>query len=395
MRIRRSSHCFLRLERRRFLDLGALLRGSVDWLERPRVVASGLLDGREHVLEAEHLELLLRVPGVWTAATGLAGTEEDRQRLDDLLAWGLVLSEAADDDARERLQDERRLSARGWFPAAAYYHYLARWQGIQGAGTGSEPTPGLTELPAHPPDDPPPPAFPPAHPGDEVSLAEGTLDSPLAQLLEARGTCRSFDPDRPLSAGNLAVLLRQVFGARGIARRSGGLTLLRKSSPSGGALHPIEAYVLVQNVDGLDPGIYHYEVGGHRLRTLERRSAPEIGDLVLRGTAGQPYFAAAAVGVVLVARFQRNFWKYRHHAKAYRVLLLDAAHLSQTLALVATDLGLGSFITSAINEVDLEQALGLDPLEHGVVAVCGAGPKGPKVADYELGDEPFVPGGIE
>jgi SagB-type dehydrogenase family enzyme len=90
------------------------------------------------------------------------------------------------------------------------------------------------------------------------------------------------------------------------------------------------------------------------------------------------------VFVIPVARFRRNFWKYRNHAKAYRALVLDVGHLSQTLYLAATELGLAAFITAAINEVDIETAFGLDPLEEGPLAVCGFGHRASERSEVEL-----------
>ena len=72
------------------------------------------------------------------------------------------------------------------------------------------------------------------------------------------------------------------------------------------------------------------------------------------------------------------------HAKAYRALVLDVGHLSQTMYLAATELGLGAFITAAVNEVDIEQALGLDPLEEGPLAVTGFGVRGPERNEVEF-----------
>jgi hypothetical protein len=57
--------------------------------------------------------------------------------------------------------------------------------------------------------------------------------------------------------------------------------------------------------------------------------------------------------------------------------MLDAGHLSQTFYLLAAEAGMAGFVTAAINEVELEQALGLDPLCDAVLAVCGCGPAGP------------------
>jgi hypothetical protein len=36
-------------------------------------------------------------------------------------------------------------------------------------------------------------------------------------------------------------------------------------------------------------------------------------------------------------------------------------------------MNLGAYITAAINEVDIEQAFGLDPMAEGPVCVCGFG----------------------
>ncbi|MGO4780980.1 nitroreductase family protein, partial [Lysobacter sp. 2RAB21] len=71
-------------------------------------------------------------------------------------------------------------------------------------------------------------------------------------------------------------------------------------------------------------------------------------------------------------------------AKAYRALVLDSGHLSQTLYLSATELGLGAFVTSAINEIDIEQAFGLDPLVEGPLAICGFGWRGEHMRTSEF-----------
>jgi len=100
--------------------------------------------------------------------------------------------------------------------------------------------------------------------------------------------------------------------------------------------------------------------------------------------AQQHWFADAHVVAVLAPRFDRTFWKYRQHAKGYRVVALEAGHLSQTLYLAATDAGLGAFITGAINEKELERAFGLDHVSQGALAICGFGWRGGEMATAEL-----------
>ena len=80
---------------------------------------------------------------------------------------------------------------------------------------------------------------------------------------------------------------------------------------------------------------------------MRRRLKAEIfGDV--QGV-GFRYFAESQALFVMTARFARSYWKYQRHAKAYAVVLMDAAHLSQTFYLLCADLGLGAFVTAAIN----------------------------------------------
>jgi putative peptide maturation dehydrogenase len=163
-----------------------------------------------------------------------------------------------------------------------------------------------------------------------------------------------------------------------------GVHLLKKSVPSAGGLHPTEAYLLVQRVEGIQPGLYHYHPIDHALETIRTMSKDAAALLARRFVAAQAYFADAHAFAIPAARFRRNFWKYRNHAKAYRALILDVGHLSQTLYLAATELGLGAFITAAVNEIDIEQAFGLDPLEEGPLAVCGFGVRAAERREVEF-----------
>jgi nitroreductase len=52
---------------------------------------------------------------------------------------------------------------------------------------------------------------------------------------------------------------------------------------------------------------------------------------------------------------------------------MDAGHLSQTLYLLCTHLGLGAFFTGAVNDMNIEEMLGLDPLQEGVIGISGCG----------------------
>ena len=171
-------------------------------------------------------------------------------------------------------------------------------------------------------------------------------------------------------------------------------------------MHPTECWLIVQRVEGIAHGLYRYRIDTHALEPVTPAIAPPqpgdvgtqlLGDAASRAwttdelrafariaVAGQDFFADAPVLCVLAPRFHRNFWKYRNHSKAYRVTVLDAGHLSQTLQLCATQAGLGPFVTGAINEVDIERAFGMTPWIDGPLAVCGIGPRAGEMQTYEV-----------
>ena len=91
------------------------------------------------------------------------------------------------------------------------------------------------------------------------------------------------------------------------------------------------------------------------------------------------------------ARFDRNSWKYRRHPKAYKAVLLDAGHLSQTFYLLAAERGLGAFYTAAINDADIAAALGLDALSAGVIGMHGVGIIDPSRNLLHFRPEAYIP----
>jgi SagB-type dehydrogenase family enzyme len=117
----------------------------------------------------------------------------------------------------------------------------------------------------------------------------------------------------------------------------------------------------------------------------------EIEDRIEAIASGQSYLSSAHVAVVLTARLGRTFWKYRRHKKVYRVVLLDAGHLSQTFYLTCAELGLGAFFTSALNDEAAEEALGLDRFAEAAVGLSGCGPLPVAAGRPAFDPEPFEP----
>ena len=76
-----------------------------------------------------------------------------------------------------------------------------------------------------------------------------------------------------MTIDELALVLHQVWGCHGTAAIVDDVFCLKRTSPSGGGLHPVEVYPLVSGVDGVDAGLYHYSARDHSLELIEQLGA--------------------------------------------------------------------------------------------------------------------------
>ncbi len=396
MRVRRCAVLWLEPREVAHFELERLLAGDTGVVSRMQWFAHAPQLSVPVEVDADDVSLLGGLsPSDWVSAAPLRETH-GAARIRRLLRTGLLVGSTKPWAALREV--EERFRGQHWHGLAATWHTASRWDGIDAAGEVEEAglltAEGLRNAYGAPP--------PMLHdrecprPCIELSRAQRT---PLDDLLDARATCRNFDTERPLPIAQLAQVLERAFGARGQVHGADDFDVLKKTSPSGGALHPTECYLIARKVEGLPPGLYHYRPVDHALQPLpldESRVLAEAGRhadaqgmdalefLAWIAVGGQQWFADAPVLCVLAPRFVRNFWKYRSHPKAYRVCILDVGHLSQTLLLSATELGLGSYVTAAINEADLERAFGLTHWSEGPLAVCGLGLRAQTMQTYEL-----------
>jgi SagB-type dehydrogenase family enzyme len=184
----------------------------------------------------------------------------------------------------------------------------------------------------------------------------------LWEVLRTRRSARAYSRD-PITLEELSQIL---WATQGITGSIGEYKL--RTAPSAGALYPIETYLLVNRVDGLEPGLYHYDVETQQLDILK------LGDFsreVAAGALDQQIAARASVVFIWSAIFQRSKWKYLQ--RAYRYIFLDAAHIAQNLALASQGLGLGSCQIGAIYDDDLNELMGFDNSEESVIYLSSVG----------------------
>jgi len=191
--------------------------------------------------------------------------------------------------------------------------------------------------------------------------------SPFTDVLLARRTSRRYS-SLPVTLGELSSLLAFSAGVQRWATTEDGEVPL-KTSPSGGARHPIECYVVARDVAGLEPAIYHYGSDRH---VLERIGANVSIDRIKAYVPESAYFARGSAMVFFTAVFERQLWRYPY-SRAYRASLIEAGHVCQTFLLTATSLGLASYCVMGLADTLIENDLGIDGITESVLYCAGVG----------------------
>ena len=184
----------------------------------------------------------------------------------------------------------------------------------------------------------------------------------LREVVSRRRSVRTF-AKKAVTLGQLSTML---WASAGITRRTANFEY--RAAPSAGALYPIETYLVANNVEGLEPGVYHYPVRKHVLQQL---SKGEFGKAAAEAALDQDIAAGAAVDLVWTAVFARSVWKYRQ--RAFRYVYLDCGHIAGQLSLSAVALGLGSCNIAAIYDGEMNALLGIDGERESVLYMCCVG----------------------
>jgi SagB-type dehydrogenase family enzyme len=283
-----------------------------------------------------------------------------RSTLTQLVHYGLLLPKGS----REATQDVRIAKEwSAWLPQGSF-HFSTKDAAYVDRSNWS-----LDRLKSVLPKTPQPKIFKTVKGAKRTLLPKRIIpDSEFIRVLMARKTHRRFS-GQELKLETVSQLLSLVWGVNGYlySRRFG--RLLHKTSPSGGARHPGEVYLMALRVKGLRAGLYHYQPATHQLEMINTNTSREKAWLYC---ARQHFVRNAAALFLMTAVFRRTMWKY-HLARAYRVVLLDAGHLCQTFCLVATWLGLAPFCTAALKDTLIEEDLGIDGIRESVLYVAGVG----------------------
>ncbi len=168
----------------------------------------------------------------------------------------------------------------------------------------------------------------------------------LEETLSKRKSVRTYTKD-PLSKKEISQLL---WAAQGITHEGE-----KRTAPSAGATYPLEIYVVVNRVEGLKPGIYHYLPSDH---TLELKKSGKFGKELAHAALDQEMIEKAAADIVITALYQRTTSRYGDRGRRY--VHMEVGHVGQNIYLQAEALGLGTVAVGAFYDERVKRLMGID-----------------------------------
>ena len=183
-----------------------------------------------------------------------------------------------------------------------------------------------------------------------------SIDNDFLHIINSRESHRVYTGET-MTLEELSYLLWCTQGVKEIRGKS--YATLR-TVPCGGARHEFECYFAVRNVDGLEPGLYHYLPMHHQIEYLG--TVEDLDVWIKESLCGQAWAATANVVFYYSAVFYRAEWRYG--ISTHRVLLIDAGHITENMYLAATSIGLGGCAIGAVEGKCVDDAFGLDGVEE-------------------------------
>lgn len=175
------------------------------------------------------------------------------------------------------------------------------------------------------------------------------------------------EPERALDLGRLASLLFFSAGVTKTRAYPGGGRVYFRAAPSTGALYQTEVYVVAGDVQGLDPGVYHFGPGDFALRRLRAGDARGA----IASAAADEDMASRPATIVLTGLYWRNTWKYE--ARGYRHLFWDAGTLLAHLDAAAAALGVPARTDVGFADEEVNALLGIESDREGALALVALG----------------------
>ncbi len=212
-----------------------------------------------------------------------------------------------------------------------------------------------------------------------------TIDLPREERLSTKSLEEAFQESQrfkslrtlrkeAVTLEQVSHLLQMTNGITAVHEFPGRKVFLR-AAPSASGLFPTEIYVVVNEVVGLDPGIYYYAVTENQLVQIQN------GDFrkeFARGAYSLEFLENAPLILIFTSVFGRSSWKFRE--RAYRYCLMDAGYVGENLALAAASLDLTANLMGDFVDEEINRLLEIDVFSEAAVMLAAVGKDGGALA---------------
>ena len=188
--------------------------------------------------------------------------------------------------------------------------------------------------------------------GGIIKLPEPVFDGTLSveKAIATRRSVRSYSN----SSLTLVEVSQLLWAAQGHSSPRG-----LRTTPSAGALYPLEVYLVAGNVDGLPTGIYKYNCLNHGLVMTEKSDIrAELFEAGLR----QGPIKNAPVVIIICAVYERITTKYGD--RGIRYVDMEAGHASQNVYLQSESLGLKTVAIGAFHDSKVKKIVNVSQTEQ-------------------------------
>jgi SagB-type dehydrogenase family enzyme len=186
----------------------------------------------------------------------------------------------------------------------------------------------------------------------------------VIEAIKRRKSRRKYSP-QALSLEELSFLL---WATQGLRREYQEGRSVYRNVPSGGARHPFETYLLINRVEGLQPGLYRYLPNEHKL--LFVYNDDKLVDEIHKGSEEQ-YVKDSAVVFIWTVIPYRTEWRYTFLSP--KIIAIDAGHLCQNLYLACEAIHAGTCAIGAYQQEIIDKALQVDGEDEFAIYIATVG----------------------
>lgn len=203
----------------------------------------------------------------------------------------------------------------------------------------------------------------------KVILPEpGPEQMQLSEALMLRASFRQFSQGASLTKNDISQLSAYTMLQRKRVTPTEGSPDVWRPAPSGGGCYPIELYWVIRKCEGIEPGVYHYNLTKHILEKIDgAQGVTEFAEALVYS-----FSRNASCYAVLTATWERTTIKYGD--RGLKHTLAESGHIMQNMLTIAAARSLGACPLYGMYEDEVENALHIyDGAQESAIYVCALG----------------------